>query len=167
MKNIALIGMPASGKSTVGVVLAKVMKYKFIDTDIVLQETAGMSLNDVLAERGLDGFIQFENDVIKDFKADKTVISTGGSVIYGEEEMANIKSQSVVVYLKQHYETIEKRLTNLATRGVAMREGYTLRDLYNERVPLYEKYADVVIEADELPIEEAVVRIQRMVEGLV
>lgn len=166
MKNIALIGMPACGKSTVGVVLAKVMRYRFVDTDILLQEEANMSLNDLLKERGLDGFISFENSIISSFNAEKTVISTGGSAVYGSEAMANLKNQSIVVYLKEGYDTINSRLNNMATRGVAIREGYTLLDLYNERIPLYEKYADVTIEADNLSIEEAVMEIQKRVEEI-
>jgi shikimate kinase len=166
VKNIALIGMPACGKSTVGVVLAKVMRYRFVDTDILLQEEANMSLNDLLKERGLDGFISFENSVISSFNAEKTVISTGGSAVYGSEAMANLKNQSIVVYLKERYDTINSRLNNMATRGVAIREGYTLLDLYNERIPLYEKYADVTIEADNLSIEEAVMEIQKRVEEI-
>jgi shikimate kinase len=166
VKNIALIGMPACGKSTVGVVLAKVMRYRFVDTDILLQEEANMSLNDLLKERGLDGFISFENSIISSFNAEKTVISTGGSAVYGSEAMANLKNQSIVVYLKEGYDTINSRLNNMATRGVAIREGYTLLDLYNERIPLYEKYADVTIEADDLSIEEAVMEIQKRVEEI-
>jgi shikimate kinase len=125
-----------------------------------------MSLNDLLKERGLDGFISFENSIISSFNAEKTVISTGGSAVYGSEAMANLKNQSIVVYLKEGYDTINSRLNNMATRGVAIREGYTLLDLYNERIPLYEKYADVTIEADNLSIEEAVMEIQKRVEEI-
>lgn len=159
-KNIILIGMPASGKSTVGVILAKLIKYRFIDTDLILQESTDQTLIEIIAERGLDGFIQFENEAVAQLKAKRSVIATGGSVIYGEEAMANLKQQGTVVYLKHRYEVIESRLTNITTRGVAMKENETLYDLFQQRTPLYEQYADIVLEADGLTTEQTVEKIR-------
>lgn len=154
--NIILIGMPASGKSTVGVILAKLIKYRFVDTDLILQEETDQTLIEIIAERGLDGFLQLENEVVAGLDTRRSVIATGGSVIYGEEEMANLKRLGTIVYLKHRYEVINSRLTNITTRGVAMQEGQTLRDLYWERTPLYEKYADITLEADGLTTEQTV-----------
>lgn len=154
--NIILIGMPASGKSTVGVILAKLIKYRFVDTDLILQEETDQTLIEIIAERGLDGFLQLENEVVAGLDTRRSVIATGGSVIYGEEEMANLKRLGTIVYLKHRYEVINSRLTNITTRGVAMQEGQTLRDLYRERTPLYEKYADITLEADGLTTEQTV-----------
>lgn len=154
--NIILIGMPASGKSTVGVILAKLIKYRFVDTDLILQEETDQTLIEIIAERGLDGFLQLENEVVAGLDTRHSVIATGGSVIYGEEEMANLKRLGTIVYLKHRYEVINSRLTNITTRGVAMQEGQTLLDLYRERTPLYEKYADITLEADGLTTEQTV-----------
>lgn len=159
-KNIVLIGMPASGKSTVGVILAKLIKYRFVDTDLILQESTDQTLIEIISERGLDGFIQFENETVAQLSAKRSVIATGGSVIYGEEAMANLREQGTVVYLKHRYEVIESRLTNITTRGVAMREDETLYDLFQQRTPLYEKYADIILEADGLTTEQTVEKIR-------
>ena len=154
--NIVLVGMPASGKSTIGVILAKELKYKFVDTDLLLQDATDQTLIEIIAERGLDGFLQFENDMVSRLQARRTVIATGGSVIYGNEAMEHLKAGGTVVYLKHRYEVIASRLTNITTRGVVMRKGATLRDLFRERTPLYERYADLTIEADGLTTEQTV-----------
>lgn len=159
-KNIVLVGMPASGKSTVGVILAKVLKYKFIDTDLLLQDATDQTLIEIINERGLDGFLQLENDIAAKLQTKRTVIATGGSVIYGKEAMDNLKAQGTVVYLKHRYEVIESRLTNITTRGVAMKDGETLYDLFRERTPLYEKYADIILNADGLTTEQTVEEIR-------
>lgn len=164
-KNIVLIGMPASGKSTIGVILAKVMKYQFVDTDLLLQEETDQTLTEIIAERGLDGFLALENETVSRIKPSRSVIATGGSVIYGKAAMKNLKQQGVVVYLKHRYEVIASRLTNITTRGVAMREGTTLLDLYRERLPLYEAYADLTLEADGLTTEQTVEQIQKMLQN--
>lgn len=162
--NIILIGMPASGKSTVGVILAKLIKYRFVDTDLILQEETDQTLIEIIAERGLDGFLQLENEVVAGLDTRHSVIATGGSVIYGEEEMANLKRLGTIVYLKHRYEVINSRLTNITTRGVAMQEGQTLLDLYRERTPLYEKYADITLEADGLTTEQTVEAIRDLLK---
>lgn len=159
-KNIILIGMPASGKSTIGVILAKVMKYRFIDTDLLLQEETDQTLVEIIQERGLEGFLRLENETVSALNTQRSVIATGGSVVYGEEAMNSLKQQGTVVYLKHRYEVIASRLTNITTRGVAMREGTTLLELFRERVPLYERYADWTLEADGLTTEQTVEQIR-------
>jgi len=144
-ENIVLIGMPGAGKSTVGVVLAKILGYRFVDSDLVIQEETGKLLHEIITEKGLDGFIQVENDVNKNLWVHKSVIATGGSVIYGSEAMEHLKEIGTVVYLRLSCEAIKRRLGDLKKRGVALKDGQTLESLYAERVPLYEKYADLTI----------------------
>lgn len=152
MKNVILIGMPGCGKSTIGVVLAKVLGYRFIDGDLLIQEQEGKLLSEIIAERGNEGFLEIENQVNRDLQADRSVISPGGSVIYGKEAMEHYQEIGVVVYLKLGYEALCRRLGNLKCRGVVLKEGQTLLDLYEERVPYYEKYAQIVIEEDGLDV---------------
>lgn len=162
--NITLIGMPSSGKSTIGVLLAKRLGYSFVDVDIVIQEKTGKLLKEIISEEGMDGFLQVENRINGELDVTKSVIAPGGSVIYGKEAMEHLKEISEVVYLKMSYEEMEKRIGNVVDRGVALKPGFTLRDLYNERVPYYEKYADIVIdEADMLP-GETVDQLREMIE---
>lgn len=163
MKNIVLIGMPGSGKSTIGVVLAKVLGYRFVDTDLVIQEQEGKLLQEIIAERGNDGFLALENEVNSRLDVSRSVIATGGSVIYGREAMEHLRKNGWVVYLKLDYEDLKKRLGNLRCRGVVLREGQTLKDLYRERCVLYEKYADITIDMDGKNIEKAV---NAMIDGL-
>ncbi|HIS56226.1 MAG: shikimate kinase [Lachnospiraceae bacterium] len=146
--NITLIGMPASGKSTVGVLLAKRLGLSFIDTDILIQEQEKCLLKDIIAKEGLEGFMKVENQVNRDVQAKNAVIAPGGSVVYGQEAMEHLKAISTVVYLKLNFEELEKRLGNLKDRGVVLKDGMTLRDLYAERVPLYEKYADIIVDEE-------------------
>ncbi len=145
MNNIILIGMPGCGKSTVGVVLAKAMGYRFLDSDLVIQEKDGRLLSEIIDEEGLDGFNRIENEINSQINAEKTVIATGGSVIYGKEAMQHLKSIGVVVYIDLPYAEIEKRLGDLHNRGVSIKDGQTLMDLFDERLPLYKKYADIII----------------------
>ncbi len=143
-KNIVLIGMPGAGKSTVGVVLAKRLGYRFVDSDLVIQEQTGKLLHELITEYGVDGFLKIEEQINAALNCEGAVIATGGSVIYGEDAMKHLREIGCVVYLKLSYEEIEERLGDLTARGVALKNGQTLRDLYNERCPLYEKYAHVV-----------------------
>ena len=154
--NIILIGMPGAGKSTVGVVLAKALGYNFVDSDLVIQKETGKRLFEIIDEVGIDEFLNIENRINASLSVEKAVVATGGSVIYGEEAMEHLKSIGKVVYLKTDYESLEKRLGNLLKRGVAIRSGNTLRDLYNERVPLYEMYADITIDTKNKWIREVV-----------
>lgn len=154
--NIVLIGMPGVGKSSLGVVLAKIYGYEFIDSDLVIQKQENMLLKYIIEIKGQDGFLKIENDINSALDVHKAVIATGGSVVYGEKAMEHLKNIGTVIYLKAGYETINARVSNLVGRGVAMKKGQTLEDLYYERIPLYEKYADVTIEMDGLTVEESV-----------
>lgn len=162
MENITLIGMPSAGKSVIGVLLAKRLGYEFIDTDLVIQKEEGKLLKEIIAESGLDGFAVVENRVNSRIQVHHAVIAPGGSVVYGAEAMEHLKAISTVIYLKISYETLEKRLGNLQERGVVIREGMTLRDLYEERVPLYEKYADLVLEEGDMDAGACVDLLRRM-----
>lgn len=154
--NIVLIGMPGVGKSTVGVILAKVLGYQFLDADLLIQEQEGKLLKDIIAEVGTDGFIQVENRVNASIDCTRTIIATGGSVIYGQEAMEHLKEIGTVVYLEVPFSTIKKRLSDIKGRGVVLRDGQTLYDLFVERTVLYEKYADVRVSEDGLGVEETV-----------
>ncbi len=145
MKNVILIGMPGSGKSTVGVVLAKKLGYRFIDSDLVIQEKYGKLLYQLIEERGEAGFLMLENEINASITAEGAVIATGGSAVYGKEAMRHFRVIGQIVYLKLPFEELEQRLGDLHERGVVLKKGYTLRDLYEERIPLYEKYADITI----------------------
>ena len=144
--NITLIGMPASGKSTVGVLLAKRIGYGFVDSDLLIQEKEERLLKEIIASEGLSGFLAIEERINREIHVKKAVIAPGGSVVYGSLAMEHLKEISTVVYLKISYEELERRLGNVIDRGVALKEGMSLLDLYHERIPLYEKYADVIID---------------------
>ena len=161
--NIVLIGMPGVGKSTVGVILAKVLGYQFLDVDLVIQEQEGKLLREIIEEVGTEGFIQVENRVNAGLKCNKTIIATGGSVVYGQEAMEHLKERGAIVYLEVSYPIIEKRLSDIKGRGVVLKEGQTLYDLYQERTPLYEKYADVRVLEEGLSVEETV---EQLIESL-
>ena len=154
--NVVLIGMPTSGKSTMGVILAKILGYRFLDADIVIQEKEGKKLSQIIEEEGVDGFIEIENRINAGIETEKTVIATGGSVVYGKEAMDHYKNIGKVVYLKVDMDTLTKRLHNAKQRGVVMREGQSLVSLYNERSALYEKYADITIEEKDFSMEEVI-----------
>ena len=153
MNNITLIGMPGAGKSTIGVVLAKVLGYQFLDSDLLIQKQEKRRLSEIIEEEGYKGFKDVENRVNVSIEAENTVIATGGSVVYCEEAMEHLKSIGTVVYLKLSLNALSKRLGNLKGRGVLLREGQTLTNLYEERTPLYEKYADIVIDEEGKDLE--------------
>lgn len=146
LNNITLIGMPASGKSTVGVLLAKRLGLSFVDVDILIQEKEKRLLKEIIADVGDDGFMEIENRINAELDVERSVIAPGGSVIYGKEAMEHLKEISTVVYLKLSYEDVKERLGDLVDRGVVLKDGMTLLDLYNERVPYYEKYADITVD---------------------
>ena len=149
MNNVILIGMPSSGKSTLGVLLAKLLGYDFADTDLLLQKEEGTHLQNILNEKGVAYFKKREAEVLKSLACQKTVIATGGSAVYDREAMTHLQSLGLVVYLYVPFSTVKKRLRNLATRGVVMEKGMTLQALYEERAPLYEAYAHLVFDETE------------------
>ena len=163
MKNIVLIGMPGAGKSTTGVVLAKTLGMSFIDTDLLIQSACGRQLQQIIDEQGAEAFLQIENDVIAGLKTENTVIATGGSVIFGPDAMKSLKYGGVTLYIELPLPEILRRLSNIKTRGIAMPRGTTIADIYRQRIPLYEKYADSIIPAQGLSLEETV---QAMVDEL-
>ena len=156
MENIILIGMPGVGKSTAGVILAKVLGYEFIDTDLLIQKQEQRLLHEIISMEGVEGFMEIENRVNAGIEADRTVIATGGSVVYGKEAMEHLKTLGTVVYLQVSYEILEARLSDIKGRGVVQKEGETLKDLYRTRTPLYEKYADMIISQENKTVEETV-----------
>ena len=165
MNNIIFIGMPAVGKSTVGVVTAKRLGYEFIDTDLLIQKQEKRLLCEIIAQEGIDGFLAIENQVNREVDADHAVISPGGSIVYSEEAMRHFKETGIVVYLQAAFETINARLKNAAGRGVTLREGQTLKNLYDERVVLFEKYADITISEDGLNLEETIEKVLNALRG--
>ena len=164
MQNLILIGMPGCGKSTVGVVLAKALGMDFVDSDLVIQKATGKRLSQIIDERGDAGFREVENRVNADLVAENSIIATGGSVVYGEEAMAHLKAIGTIVYLKLSCEALEERLGDLHARGVSIQPGWTLRDLYNERVPLYERWADITIDCERLMLREVVHTLRQQLE---
>lgn len=163
--NIVLIGMPGVGKSTSGVVVAKLGGYRFLDSDLLIQHETGKLLKETIAEEGLEKFKEIEGRVNAGIDAAKTVIATGGSVVYSEEAMSHLREIGVVVYLRASYETVCGRISNPVGRGIAMEEGMTLEDVYKEREPLYVKYADVLVDIEGETIEETAKEILRKVSG--
>lgn len=143
--NLILIGMPSAGKSTLGVLAAKALGMDFIDTDILLQSMQGERLQSLIARHGRDAFLRMEEEAVLSLTAVRTVIATGGSVVYSHTAMSHLASLGCIVYLEVSLEALQARLGNASSRGIAIREGQSLRDLYQERCPLYERYARVVV----------------------
>lgn len=165
MKNIVFIGMPASGKSTVGVVVAKRLGYKFVDTDLVIQEVEKRLLKEIIAEEGNEGFLRIEDRVNAEIQEERAVISPGGSVVYCENAMRHYKETGMIVYLHTSYETINNRLHNAKNRGVVLKDGQTLKDLYEERTALFEWYADFTISEEGRDLEETIEEVLRVLEN--
>lgn len=161
--NVVLIGMPGCGKSTVGVLLAKRIRKKFVDTDLFIQEQEERLLCEIIEEEGLERFIRIENEVNASVLTENSVIAPGGSVVYGEEAMQHLREIACVVYLKLSYESVAGRLGDLKQRGVALKPGQDLKSLYEERCPLYEKYADIIVECDGLELGET---LEKVMENL-
>lgn len=165
MKNIVFIGMPASGKSTVGVVVAKRLGYKFVDTDLVIQEVEKRLLKEIIAEEGNEGFLRIEDRVNAEIQEERAVISPGGSVVYCENAMRHYKETGMIVYLHTSYETINNRLHNAKNRGVVLKDGQTLKNLYEERSALFERYADLTISEEGRDLEETIEEVLRVLEN--
>ncbi|MEG2149506.1 MAG: shikimate kinase [Clostridiales bacterium] len=159
MKNIILIGMPAVGKSTIGVVLAKILGYKFIDTDILIQEKTGKLLKNIIKDQGTMGFINIEEQVNSEIEAENAIIATGGSAIYSSKAMQHLGSIGTIIYLRLNFETLNARLKNIKNRGVIFQENESLSDLYAQRSALYEKYAHIIIDEDGCNVEDVIEKI--------
>ena len=164
-ENIVLIGMPGVGKSTVGVILAKVLGYQFIDADLVIQKRENRLLHEIISEEGLDGFLKAEENanVYIAQNEEKSIVATGGSVVFCEKAMQELKKTGRVIYLELEYDQLKKRLGNLKGRGVVLKDGQDLRGLYEERIPLYEKYADLTVNEKNLDVEQT---LQKIVDRL-
>lgn len=157
--NVILIGMSGAGKSTLGVLLAKALGKHFTDTDIIIQQHTGKLLQEIIDTEGVARFMEIEEEVVADLDLHNTVIATGGSVVYSEKAMDALKQNGIAVYLAVEYEELVKRLSNITTRGIVFKGSNDLRAVYEERLPLYEKYADITVRSATLDIEASVVRI--------
>lgn len=166
MKNIVLIGMPACGKSVTGVVLAKAMKMKFIDTDLMIQEHAGKSLQEIIDEDGMERFKETERTVLNSIDIKNAVIATGGSAVYYDDAMMHLKENGIIIYIKISLQDVKKRLRNIKTRGVAMGKGQTLDELYAQRIPLYERYADITVTSHRYSMEKTVAQMMEKIRGI-
>ena len=167
LDNVVLIGMPASGKSTVGVILAKLLGYDFVDTDLLIQREAGSRLSDIIADRGLDGFLALEEAVCLGVSVRRCVIATGGSAVYGAAAMAHLRDIGRVVYLDVDFDILRGRLRDIRGRGVVLRPGQTLEDLYAERALLYRRYADIVVPEGGGTLEDTVEAVRAaLAEGI-
>ena len=157
--SIILIGMPSCGKSTLGVLLARELGYSFIDSDILIQQSEGKLLHDIIREKGIDGFMEVEGRVNSSICEQNAVIATGGSVVYCDDAMEHLRGLGKVVYLKISFEEMRRRLGDYSHRGVIMRHGNSLEDMYAERSPLYEKYADVTVDVCNAQLSESLQQI--------
>ena len=165
MNNIILTGMPGVGKSTVGVILAKEIGYRFLDSDLLIQDQEHRLLKEIIAEEGVDGFLRIENRVNASIQAERTVIATGGSAVYGEEAMQHFKKTGRIVFLHLEFEQLKKRLGDLRDRGVVLREGQTLRDIYEEREQLYRRYADLTLDETGRNLEETLAELLHLLQS--
>lgn len=164
-KNIVLIGMPGAGKSTIGVVLAKRLGFHFVDSDLIIQKQEGKLLHELIEQYGIEGFLEIENEVNQNIMEEAAVIATGGSAVYGHEAMKHLGKIATIVYLELPYEEIEERLGDLHERGVVLKQRQTLRQLYEERVPLYEKYADITVLCSKKQIRDIVSEVTRLLQN--
>lgn len=158
MKNIVLIGMPSSGKSTLGVVLAKTLGMQFVDTDLIIQQNSGKKLQQMINEEGIEAFLKTEEEVLCSLDFENFIIATGGSAVLSEKAMKYLRKNGVVIYLEASVEELKTRLNNIKTRGIAMTEGESIESIFMKRAPLYEKYADIIV-SSEAYFEETVEKI--------
>ena len=163
--NIVLVGMPGSGKSTVGVVLAKMMSFVFVDTDLLIQSSQNRSLQDIVDKDGHAALKKIEEDVLLSLDVQRHVIATGGSAVYSERAMAHLKAMSTVIFLDADLSTLEERIQNFDTRGLAKRPDQSFADLFAEREPLYRKVADITLNCSGLTQEEVCSRILTLIDN--
>ncbi len=163
--NVILIGMPGSGKSTCGVVAAKLLLKNFFDTDLLIQNLEGVSLQDIIDSKGIEYFEKAEEKAILSLDIQGTVIATGGSVVYSQKAMEHLKSLGKIIFLNIDYEHMRGRISNLSTRGVLIKNGETLRDMFDERLPLYKKWADEVIDCNNNTVQQTAEAIARKVKN--
>jgi shikimate kinase len=166
MRNLVLIGMPGVGKSTIGVVLAKTMGLSFLDTDLMIQKRESRLLHSIISEDGIEGFLKLEEDVLSSIHCSDMVIATGGSAVLSSKAMNHLKELGPVVFLKLDYQSIRKRIRNITTRGIVMGRDQSLLDVFNERMPLYEAYADFTVDCRGLSVEGIVAQIFRQYRHL-
>lgn len=164
MENIIFIGMPASGKSTVGVVVAKRVGFEFIDADLLIQKQENRLLKEIIEDEGIEGFIAIENRVNRDLNPHNAVIAPGGSVVYCQEAMEHYKEIGTIVYLQVTFETINSRIQSAKNRGVVLKENQTLKDLYEERRVLFEQYADITVSEEGLTLEETIEKVLEILQ---
>ncbi|MGN0515614.1 shikimate kinase [Eubacterium sp.] len=164
-ENIILIGMPGSGKSTCGVLAAKALLKNFFDTDLLFQGLEEKKLQDIIDDDGIEYFLSAEERAILSLDINATVVATGGSVVYSDKSMEHLKKSGKVIYLHLSYDTMVDRIKNITTRGVVVKEGDSLEDMYNERLPMYQKWADVVINCDNNTVEQTVEKIVKASNG--
>lgn len=164
--NIIFIGMPGAGKSTLGVLLARAMNYRFLDTDLLIQEREGRLLREIIAEEGLDGFLEIEGEVNAGINAERTVIAPGGSAIYSEKAMKHFAEIGTIVYLHVPVTELRKRLGDLKRRGVVLKEGQDLNSLYEERRVYYERYAQVTVDVTKDEIGEVLAELVRKLKEI-
>lgn len=162
MSDLTLIGMPGSGKSTIGVVLAKTLGRDFVDTDLILQRREGALLQELLDRRGTEAFLDLEAAAICSVAPGGAVIAPGGSCVLREAAMAHLKALGPIVYLRLSYPALAGRIQNLKSRGIAFAPGQTLRDVYDQRIPLYERWADYTVDADALTIPQTLEAVRRV-----
>ncbi len=164
MSNIILIGMPGCGKSTVGVILAKTLGIGFVDTDLIIQQNEKSLLQSIIDTYGIDYFLDCEARAIKSLSYENSVVATGGSVIFREDAIKHLKALGKIIYLNVPLCEIKNRLDNISTRGVAATKNQTIDDVFRERSPLYEKYADVIIDLTDCSVEQAVEKISKILK---
>jgi len=164
-KNIVFIGMPGAGKSTIGRLIAEKLNMKHIDGDAIMEEAEGMKLQEIINTKGNDYVLNLEGKVLRELDVEGYVISPGGSCVYYEDGMANLRKIATVIYLKLDWPSLEKRCTNVFGRGIIFKPGETLKDLFDLRTPLYEKYAEIVLDTSHFTKEETVIEVLKLLEA--
>ena len=163
MDNIILVGMPGAGKSTLGVLLAKATGKLFVDTDIIIQQKTKRLLQDIIDNDGTDAFLKLEEKILMSVNEENTVIATGGSAVYSEKAMEHFAKSGKIIYLHVDFAEIEKRVTNITTRGIVLKNGKSLADAFAERKPLYDKYAHITVDCTGASVEDSVRKLAEII----